>query len=50
MDKHTKKDTVGAQRGKRGGEGGRGGSTHVQGVFVDDDEGHAVCHQATGVT
>ena len=32
------------------GAGGRGGSTHIQRVLVDDDEGHAVCHQATGVT
>jgi len=30
--------------------GGRGGSTHIQRVLVDDDEGHAVCHQTTGVT
>lgn len=31
-------------------QGGRGGSTYVQRVLVDDDEGHAVCHQTTGVT
>lgn len=35
---------------ERRSEGGRGGSTHVQRVLVDDDKGHAVCHQATRVT
>lgn len=35
---------------KRRSEGVRGGSTHVQRVLVDDDKGHAVCHQATRVT
>ncbi len=24
--------------------------THIQGIFIDDDEGHAMWHQLTGVT
>lgn len=28
----------------------RWGSTHVERVLVDDDEGHAMCHQTTRVT
>lgn len=35
----------------KGGQREEGGwSTHVQRVLIDDYEGHAVCHQATGVT
>lgn len=43
-------DTGQSRHQQRRWEGIRGGSTHIQRVLVDDDEGHAMCHQTTWVT